>query len=164
VVPPRQLRIKDYNPDVAAHNRSTKKPQQVQPGPSSSSPYGPPYPYLYPLYHIPQTNFSSPSSRNQRRFNIPSSDPIEELEDPTLFPRIGSWLQELDDGIRGSDNHNFAQYTAALDDNRFTRIFQLEDLSDSLRLVYATIIHDNDRIWPREGVHLSKKTIDKPSK
>jgi hypothetical protein len=86
------------------------------------------YPYIPQPYHIPQTGHSSPYSR--RRFDIPSSDPIEELEDPTLFPRIGTWLKELDNGVRGSDGHHFVQYAAALDDNKFTRIFQLEDLTD----------------------------------
>jgi hypothetical protein len=63
-----------------------------------------------------------------------SSDPIEELEDPTLFPHIGTWLEELNNGVRGSDGHHFAQYGAALDNNKFTRIFQLEDLTELIAL------------------------------
>lgn len=75
--------------------------------------------------------YGSPMSRYpQRHFDIPSSDPIEELEDPTLFPRIGAWLQELDAGVRGSDGHNFSQYADSFEGNKFTRIFQLEELSD----------------------------------
>ena len=109
------------------HMQSTKKPH---PEPSSASPYGLLHPYPHP-YHFPQTGYGSPSSHSsRRRFDIPSSDPIEELEDPTLFPRIGTWLQELDNGVRGLDNHNFAQYAITLNDNKFMRIFQLEDLTD----------------------------------
>jgi len=67
----------------------------------------------------------------QRRhhYDIPSSDPVE-LEDPTLFPQIAAWLQELDAGPRGADGHNFAQYGEPLEQKMFKRIFQLETLTE----------------------------------
>lgn len=72
-------------------------------------------------YHYP------PPDQQTSRLNIPSSDPAEDLEDPTIFPRIGSWLQDLDQGPRGSDGHEFTQFAANFTDRGYVRIFQLAD-------------------------------------
>jgi hypothetical protein len=59
-----------------------------------------------------------------------SSDPVEELDDPTLFPQVAAWLQELDQSLRSADGHNFAQYGEQLEQSMFMRIFQLESLTE----------------------------------
>jgi hypothetical protein len=59
-----------------------------------------------------------------------SSDPVEELDDPTLFPQVAAWLQELDQSLHGADRHNFTQYGEQLEQNMFMHIFQLESLTE----------------------------------
>lgn len=59
---------------------------------------------------------------------MPSSDGIyDELDDISLYPRLPQWLQELDDGVRGRDGRNYAQYGAALEEAGYDRICDLED-------------------------------------
>lgn len=82
-------------------------------------------PHNYQPPHSPRT-----PRHYRRRYQIPSSDPVEELDDPTLFPRVAEWLQELDQGPRGADGHNFTQHGARLEQNMFMRIFQLETLME----------------------------------
>lgn len=125
-IPPRQLRIEDLNPSGQAFIRTTKKEpatpatplQQYPPPPWFSSPYMGYHPYETPGH-----------SRNGP--DIPSSDPIEETEDPTLFPRVSLWLRDLDGGPRGTDGHNFSQCQQVLDANMFTRISQLDSMVNS---------------------------------
>lgn len=69
--------------------------------------------------------------RSQYSGDAPSSDPIKEIEKPSLFPRVSSWLQELDNGPRGTDGHNFSQCLQVLDTNMFTRISQLDSMANS---------------------------------
>ena len=55
----------------------------------------------------------------------PSSDPPEELEARELYPTVADWLQELDQGHRGSDKQDFAQYADSLTLNGFLRVDSL---------------------------------------
>ena len=58
------------------------------------------------------------------------------MDDPTVYPRLTTWFEELDNGPRGSDGHNFAQYAASLEENGYKRLFQLEKLiKDDLLMV-----------------------------
>jgi hypothetical protein len=117
-IPPRQLRLEDVSPEGTKTARTTKR------HPAQPPPYSP-----------------SVSHHYQRHLEIPSSDAIDELDDPTLFPRVASWLQELDEGPRGADQHNFAQYTDALEKNMLMRVFQLEDLTEEkLLTVCASMV------------------------
>jgi hypothetical protein len=105
-------------------------PQLTTPTPFNSNgfPGYPPYPpYAYPPpFHMPPSVL-----RSDRRYDldIPSSDPIEELEDVKLFPRLVHWLQDLDDGPRGTDRHNFAQFGPDFEREKYFRICDLEDIS-----------------------------------
>ena len=61
----------------------------------------------------------------------PGSDSIDEInENVTLFPKVATWLQGLDDDERrGHDGHNFAQYAAKLEAQMFVRVLNMEKLS-----------------------------------
>lgn len=59
--------------------------------------------------------------------DIPSSDPPEEVEDVTLFPRVSQWLVSLDGGPRGADDHNFSQFVALFEQLKYTRICDIAD-------------------------------------
>lgn len=61
---------------------------------------------------------------------VPSSDPIEEVEDVALFPRMTDWLRSLDDDPkRGVDGHNFSQFAPDFEREKYVRICDLDDLS-----------------------------------
>lgn len=85
------------------------------------------------MYHYPPPYYPPPPPTPQRygdHFNtdVQSSDgAYEELEDVTLYPRIPEWLQGLDDGVRGKDGQNFAQFGAALVGAGYNRICDLQD-------------------------------------
>jgi hypothetical protein len=70
----------------------------------------------------------APRSGHHSEFDIPSSDPIEELEDVTLFPRLSDWLQTLDEGPRGADGHNFGQFASDFEREKYFRISDVEDV------------------------------------
>ncbi|KAJ7028812.1 hypothetical protein C8F04DRAFT_1188249 [Mycena alexandri] len=89
-------------------------------------PFGIPFPYQpyqWPPYHTP-----APHPR-ARYDNIPSSYPIEEAEDVTLFPRLKNYLQELDDGPRGQDGHEFAQFLPEFEREKYIHIVDLEGMT-----------------------------------
>jgi len=44
-----------------------------------------------------------------------------------MYPRITSWLQELEDGERGIDQYDFPKYAPALDAHGYRRLNQLRD-------------------------------------
>jgi len=123
--PPRQLRIEDLNPNAPMTFRSTKK-KDSEPADSQSTPQ---YPSVPPPWY-PFMGYPGPPFGGSGRSNMPSSDPIDELDDPTLFPRVVTWLHDLDNGPRGMDGHNFSQCAVALETNMFTRILQLEMMSN----------------------------------
>jgi hypothetical protein len=74
-----------------------------------------------PSHHV------APQSGHHSEFDIPSSDPIEELEDVTLFPRLSDWLQTLDEGPWGADGHNFGQFAP---DFKHEKYFRISDIGD----------------------------------
>jgi hypothetical protein len=53
--------------------------------------------------------------------------------DPTAFPLIREWLQELDAGPRGADGHNFQQYANDFKENRIYRISEIADATSFTR-------------------------------
>jgi hypothetical protein len=65
-------------------------------------------------------------------FGAPEQLPAKSNEDPavdgpTLFPFISDWLPGLDQGPRGADGHDFAQYVQYFSDNKIQRIFEIAD-------------------------------------
>ena len=50
---------------------------------------------------------------------------VTELDDPMLYPRILNWLNDHDNGPRGSDGANLSRFTEVLVKNGFERIHQL---------------------------------------
>ncbi|KAF8532526.1 hypothetical protein JB92DRAFT_3103586 [Gautieria morchelliformis] len=109
--------------------------------PSGPLAYAPPagmpayHPYwgIPPYYHPYPPAFSTPHSTTRAsghtprtRDSYPSSD-IEDIEDPTLFPRIEEWLTALDQGPLSQDGHAFAPHVAALLEQGYIRISQLAD-------------------------------------
>jgi hypothetical protein len=86
--------------------------------------YNPPTPVPPPRYY--QSHVSGSSSRHHA-FEMPSSDPMEELDDITLFPRITDWLTELDRGPLGVDGYDFAQYSDFFATEKYVRICDLAD-------------------------------------
>ncbi|KAJ6594687.1 hypothetical protein B0H19DRAFT_1247341 [Mycena capillaripes] len=90
-------------------------------------PYGvPPFnPWWTTAY---QTPVPPPRARYE---DIPSSDPVEDVEDVTLFPRIMTWLQGLDDGPRGRDGHDFSQFAPEFERQKYMRVVDLIDLNIS---------------------------------
>ena len=77
--------------------------------------------------------YSAPPGRPFHN-NLPSSDPPEEIEDVTLFPRVSDWLQQLDTGSRGTDGHNFAQFIQFFQELKYVCICDIADnlTADSL--------------------------------
>ena len=63
------------------------------------------------------------------RGRMPSSDPIEPMEDVALFPRLEQWLQDLDNGTQGTDGHNFTSFTSDFLREKYMRISDLVGLT-----------------------------------
>lgn len=59
---------------------------------------------------------------------LPSSEP-DDIEDPTLFPRITTWLQELENSKLRHDGYDFPQYAVYFEDAKFFRTSQIADSS-----------------------------------
>jgi hypothetical protein len=73
------------------------------------------------------SSYQTPAPPQKSRYNnIPNSDPIEDV---TLFPRITPWLQELDNGPRGHDGHDFSQFAAEFEWEKYMRVIDLMDLN-----------------------------------
>lgn len=66
-----------------------------------------------------------------RRNEMPSSDPVEPMEDVTLFPRLEQWLTDLDNSIQGRDGHNFASFAPDFLREKYMRISDLDGLTMS---------------------------------
>lgn len=60
---------------------------------------------------------------------MPSSDPIESMEDVTLFPRLEQWLVDLDNSPHGLDNHDFASFSPDFLREKYMRISDLDRLT-----------------------------------
>ncbi|KAF8130428.1 hypothetical protein K438DRAFT_1948362 [Mycena galopus ATCC 62051] len=97
-------------------------------------PFGYPFPGSFPgqvwqPWLIPGPAFQTPQAPNAANHyvDMPSSPPAE-IEDCQLFLCMGTWLQELDDGARGADEHNFAQYAPDFQRQKYVCIVDLEEL------------------------------------
>ena len=108
---------------------------QHYPGPSTGIP-GYPFPYppgppVFPGYFpYAPTPWVSPMPSGSHPRNIMSSSPpgIQE-DDISVFPLLVDWLKGLDEGPRGVDNCNFAQYTQRFIEEEFLRVCDITDLS-----------------------------------
>ncbi|KAF8574998.1 hypothetical protein K439DRAFT_775686 [Ramaria rubella] len=105
-------------------------------GPVSTAhpyPFGPPPPYYHYPYPYPPAPAQAPAplqlhgSGSSQCNDIPSSDPFDDIEDPTQFPMVQSWLETLDNGPRGADGQYFAQYGANLIASGYLRVSQITD-------------------------------------
>ncbi|KAJ7824659.1 hypothetical protein B0H13DRAFT_2290928 [Mycena leptocephala] len=106
-------------------------------------PYGVP-PYTpWPGWPMPGGPYQTPVPHPKPRYDdAPSSDPVEEVEDVTLFPRLSAWLQDLDSGPRGQDGHQFTEFAADLEREKYMRIVDLVDLETSdLRALIPEMAH-----------------------
>ncbi|KAJ7195456.1 hypothetical protein GGX14DRAFT_575515 [Mycena pura] len=147
--PPPKLQVGGNKPGTAKTTPATPAP--VPPAPPGFPPMPPgisPVPFGYHPYQWPmpqpwsmyQTPTATPMSK--RRYEDVLSSPPEVVEDDRLFPRIGVWLQELDDGPRGIDEHNFAQFGVDFDRERYVRVVDLERLKvDELKRLIPEIAH-----------------------
>jgi hypothetical protein len=92
------------------------------------SPQGP----YHPFYgQMPLPSYGGPITPRRHGYSgdIPTSDGLDNFDDPDLYPRIVDWLQELDHGPRGADGHNFGQHALPLQTNMYLRVSQLEKLT-----------------------------------
>lgn len=94
-------------------------PTYQTPAMSGYGPYG-----AFPL--LPASYQAYP-----RHNEMPSSDPVESMEDVTLFPRLEEWLTDLDNGVQGHDGHNFALFAPDFLREKYIRISDLEGLTVS---------------------------------
>lgn len=81
---------------------------------------------------LPASPFRYHGSHSQaysRHNEMPSSDPVEPMEDVTLFPRLEQWLTDLDNGIQGHDGHNFASFAPDFLREKYIRISDLDGLT-----------------------------------
>ncbi|KAJ7053482.1 hypothetical protein C8F01DRAFT_1329677 [Mycena amicta] len=90
-----------------------------------------PGPMMPPYMYHP----SMPQNYNRHHRDFPSSDPIEE-DDPTIFPYISDWLEELDGGIHG-DGHGFAQYADEFSSRQLKRLDDLLNVTEDTLLAYG---------------------------
>jgi hypothetical protein len=135
-IPPSELRIEDAEkPPRHKHSRSQPEIQPFEFSQPQHQYYyhPPPHPgYGAPFYHQHHQPPFSPSLTNIYQPPIPSSDPFDPDDVPTLYPRVDEWLTELDSTARGADGQNWAQYAGALNINGYTRIIQIaEDGKDT---------------------------------
>lgn len=104
----------------------------------------PPFGYLFPPWaRVPwlQTPPAPIASGRGRMYDdIPSLDPPKIIEDCRLFPHLEKWLEELDQGPWGTNDHNFAQYGADFKREKYVRIIDLEGLKiDGLKALIPGI-------------------------
>ncbi|KAJ7193990.1 hypothetical protein B0H12DRAFT_1082511 [Mycena haematopus] len=115
--------------DTPATAPAAPPAQAVNPLMPSMLPYAmPPFPWWPGSGGPYQTPAPPPKARYD---DIPSSDPIDGVEEVTLFPRIDNWLQELDASPRGQDNHDFSQFMTDFEREKYMRIIDLVDLEVS---------------------------------
>ncbi|KAJ7764059.1 hypothetical protein B0H14DRAFT_3510513 [Mycena olivaceomarginata] len=101
------------------------------PAASAGNPLMPGLPYgMSPFTPWWMNTYKTPAPPPKSRYdNIPSSDPIKDVEDVTLFPRITPWLRELDNGPRGHDGHNFSQFAPEFEQEKYMCVVDLMDLN-----------------------------------
>ncbi|KAF8181340.1 hypothetical protein K438DRAFT_1973409 [Mycena galopus ATCC 62051] len=141
--PPPKLTLESGQPAPLKTTPATPAHTPIMPQ-AGMLPGMPPFGYHFPSsfpgqsWHIPGPAFQTPQAPNaaNRYVDMPSSPPAE-IEDCRLFPRMGTWLQELDDGARGADEHNFAQYAPDFQCQKYVHIVDLEELriEDVTRLI-----------------------------
>ncbi|KAJ6610371.1 hypothetical protein B0H10DRAFT_2438028 [Mycena sp. CBHHK59/15] len=125
--PPPKLQVGGNNP--SAKKAAAAPAPQPPIAPMAAIPGMPPFGYPAFPWHAPWPPYHTPAPSSKPRYDeMPSSDPVEEVEDATLFPRIHKWLQELDEGVRGHDGHNFAQFADDFEREKYMRIVDLEGL------------------------------------
>ncbi|KAJ7115759.1 hypothetical protein C8R44DRAFT_739505 [Mycena epipterygia] len=100
--------------------------------PAPPPPPAAPAPAVPPPYHTP-----APQPRT--RYEDVASSPGDEVEDVTLFPRISNWLQELDSGARGHDGHEFTQFAADFEREKYIRIVDLVDMRGTAAKLFVTL-------------------------
>lgn len=144
-VPPPKLKL-DYQkekapsaaPVVPGYPATPGAPPVIPGYPYTPGPYGPygpysaPTPYIHPSQYSPYAHMHSPHgyySRRQGQHDTPSSDPMEELEDASLFPRLNTWLQNLDNGPQGHDGHDFASFAPSFEAEKYVRVSDIETLT-----------------------------------
>lgn len=139
-VPPPKLKL-DYQKEKALPAAPAPAPAaSVIPGalpiipgyPYTPGPYNAPTPYMPPFHYSPYPHMHSPHgvySRRQEQSDMPSSDPMEELEDASLFPRLNTWLQNLDNGPQGHDGHDFASFSPSFEAEKYVRVSDIETLT-----------------------------------
>ncbi|KAE9383866.1 hypothetical protein BT96DRAFT_982422 [Gymnopus androsaceus JB14] len=98
--PPPKLKL-DFEKVTAAPIPQAPLPTYQTPTMGGYGPYG--------TYTLPPSSPFRPHCYS-RCNELPSSDPIEPMEDVTLFPPLQQWLIDLDNGVQGHDGHNFASF------------------------------------------------------
>ena len=91
--------------------------------------YYPPLPlprYAYYPHYTPARPWHHNAGSNNSHDHQTSSD-LDDIEDPTLFPHIVSWLVELDASPRGGDGQCFAQFTDMIISQGYYRLCELVD-------------------------------------
>ncbi|KAJ7463643.1 hypothetical protein FB451DRAFT_1265104 [Mycena latifolia] len=144
--PPPKLQVGGNKPAASAKAAPPAVPASLAAsGPINAMhgmpPFGyPPFPWQWPPFQTPPQ--PSTMNRHGRYDDMPSSDPPEMAEDSRLFPRIGNWLPELDEGPRGADGHNFSQYAPDFDREKYIRIVDLESLKiNDLKTLIPEMAH-----------------------
>ena len=96
----------------------------------------PPYPMYYPppppphYAYYPHYTPARPQHHNtgsNSSHNHQTSSDLDNIEDPTLFPHIASWLVELDASPCGADGQCFAQFTDMIISQGYYRLCELTD-------------------------------------
>ncbi|KAF8508910.1 hypothetical protein JB92DRAFT_2950311 [Gautieria morchelliformis] len=123
--------------DARTSRSSSSSPPSHAPdmAPYNLPPGGVPYHYWAPpppppyYGHYPQTPRSEPrtSAQTPRTWESNPSSDLEEIEDPTLFPRVEEWLAKLEQGPLGQDGHVFMPHALPLRGQGYIRISQLAD-------------------------------------
>lgn len=123
--PPEALKLNDapLRPRGRAANTASSlaAPANAPPSfPYPFYPFAPPMPWAIPSSAPPAGRSSSPSGHG--------------IEDPTVYPRIGPWLQDLDHGPRGADNRNFQQFAPFFEQEGYCQIIELQkETAETLR-------------------------------
>jgi hypothetical protein len=109
--------------------------------PPAQATYPAPPPFYHPFYgHMPFPSYNSPVilHRILQSHETASSGSAEDIDDPTLFPRVTEWLHNLDCGPHGADGHKCHQYGAILEGNMFVHISHLENLTKDELIAICT--------------------------
>jgi hypothetical protein len=83
-------------------------------------------PWFFPMQNVPGMTGTSTTSGNQNQPNRgSSSNPMDEIEDPSLFPLVWEWLDKLDQSPLAQDGHNFVHFALNFQQKGFIQISQL---------------------------------------